>query len=325
MTANAQRVPGWLLPVSGAAVWGIAVATAGIDDLRGFAWSGALLVFAALVVVPLVLALAEGEGDSPTARQLLNLARMLQFPAALFLVVAVPLEQGGVALLLATPWVAVTVIAAFAGVAQIAGAKSRSIAEWCRAGGLVFFAVGGAWTAADRIGAFPLGFGMDIVQLTAVHFHYAGLALPVLAGCVLREFPNSRLGALAGLAVLFGVPLVAVGITCTQLGGGELVEVVVTVVLALGGIIVAVFQGRLAFAPGWPASSRILWAIAALSLAFGMTLALLYGFRSLAVPLPWLGIPWMRALHGTANAIGFCLCAAIGWRFAAARRRSAAD
>ncbi|HEY5551308.1 MAG TPA: YndJ family transporter [Opitutaceae bacterium] len=324
MNTNAPRIPEWLIPTAGGAVWGITVALSGVDDLRGFAWSGALLTFAALVVVPLVLRLADEEGDSAASRRLLKLAMALQFPAALLLAVSVATEQGFVALLLAAPWIAVTAEVALAGIAQVAGAKSRSVAGWCRAGGLVYFAVGGAWVAADRIGAFPLGFGMDIVQLTAVHFHYAGLALPVLAGCVLREFPRSRSASLAGFGVLAGVPMVAVGISCTQLGGSELVEVVVTTVLAISGMIVALFQARLALESRWPRASRILWAVAAVSLAFGMTLALLYGIRSLAVPLPWLGIPWMRALHGTANAIGFCLCAAIGWRLAAARRDSVA-
>jgi hypothetical protein len=30
--------------------------------------------------------------------------------------------------------------------------------------------------------------------------------------------------------------------------------------------------------------------------------------------LPWLNVPWMRALHGTANAIGFALVSVLAWR-----------
>ncbi|HUG10392.1 MAG TPA: YndJ family transporter, partial [Opitutaceae bacterium] len=181
-------------------------------------------------------------------------------------------------------------------------------------------AVGGAWVAVDRFGLAPLAFSVDIVQLTAVHFHFAGLALPVLAGCVLRETPRGPIATLAGICVLAGVPLVAIGITASQLGAGLLGEAFASAVLALGAMFVAFYQARLSLERRWPQLSRLLWAIAAVSLAFGMTLALLYGIRSLAMPLPWLGIPWMRALHGTANAIGFCLCATIGWRVAFRRR-----
>jgi hypothetical protein len=324
MNPEERRFPEWVKPVAGAAVWGITFALDGVDDLRGFAWSGALLTLAALVVVALVLRLAEAECDAPGARRLLNWAGLLQFPSAVLLAISVTMEQGTIAVALAGPWVAVTMLAASAGVARLLRPGRLAIAEWCVAVGLIFFAVGGAWVAADRLSWAPLGFSEDIVQLTAVHFHYAGLALPVLAGCVLRESPGGPIVTLAGICVLAGVPMVAIGITSSQLGAGLLGEAIASAVLALGGMLVALYQARLAFERQWSPLSRLLWAFAALSLGFGMTLALLYGIRSIAVPLPWLGIPWMRALHGTANAIGFCLCAAIGWRLAIAGRERAA-
>jgi hypothetical protein len=82
---------------------------------------------------------------------------------------------------------------------------------------------------------------------------------------------------------------------------------------------VAVLQLRLAAQDRWPMKVRTLWTVAGFSLLFGMSLALLYSARSYAMPLPWLDLPWMRALHGTANALGFALCGAVGWRLAAAK------
>jgi hypothetical protein len=49
-------------------------------------------------------------------------------------------------------------------------------------------------------------------------------------------------------------------------------------------------------------------------LFFAMLLALAYAMRAFAAPLPWLGLPQMRAMHGTLNALGFGLCGALGWR-----------
>ena len=43
-----------------------------------------------------------------------------------------------------------------------------------------------------------------------------------------------------------------------------------------------------------------------------VVLALLYGCRAY-FPLAWLDIPWMRAVHGTANALGFGLAGVLGW------------
>jgi hypothetical protein len=58
---------------------------------------------------------------------------------------------------------------------------------------------------------------------------------------------------------------------------------------------------------------RVLWAVTAVSLITGMFLAALYGSRHL-LPLEWLTIPWMRALHGTANSLGFALSALLAWK-----------
>jgi hypothetical protein len=44
-----------------------------------------------------------------------------------------------------------------------------------------------------------------------------------------------------------------------------------------------------------------------------MFLAALYGSRQL-LPLEWLTIPWMRALHGTVNSLGFALSALLAWK-----------
>jgi len=61
-----------------------------------------------------------------------------------------------------------------------------------------------------------------------------------------------------------------------------------------------------------PTRIRLLWGVAALSLFFSMVLAALYGARYY-LPMSWLDIPWMRALHGTANAFGFGLAGLVGW------------
>jgi uncharacterized membrane protein len=61
---------------------------------------------------------------------------------------------------------------------------------------------------------------------------------------------------------------------------------------------------------------RALWVISAASLGASMVLAALYGSR-FYLPVAWLDIPWMRALHGTANALGFGLAGLWGWTLAA--------
>jgi hypothetical protein len=303
----------------GGAVW-LVSAIWQVSDLRSFTWSSALLSFAALVLVPLVLDLAGEKDEVGIPRRLLDWSRLLHMPAAVLLTVGCLFEPGFVAAGLALPWVALTGFLALAGAVRIAQDGFAPLWRLCRDAGLVMIAVGGAWTLADRFALHPLGFGTEIVQLTAVHFHYAGLVLPVITACVLREHPGWRIGNLAGWGVLAGVPLVAIGITSTQLGGGTAGEQLSALVLAPSAIIVAVLQLRLAFTGGRTRLVQALWVGAGMSLLFGMTLALLYAARGHALPLPWLDIPWMRALHGTTNALGFAGCGALGWSLA--RRRS---
>src|SRR5256885_1534113 len=69
----------------------------------------------------------------------------------------------------------------------------------------LYWLVGAGWLALARFGLRPLGFSPEIVLATAVHFHFAGVLLPVL---VLRS-TGPRLVP----PVLLGVPLVALGIT----------------------------------------------------------------------------------------------------------------
>ena len=90
-------------------------------------------------------------------------------------------------------------------------------------------------------------------------------------------------------------------------------ELVAALLMAVSGMAVAVVHVWLALQDRWPVVVQCLWMVAGCSLFAGMLLAALYGVRSVFAPWPWLDIPWMRALHGTINALGFGLCGTLGW------------
>jgi hypothetical protein len=156
-----------------------------------------------------------------------------------------------------------------------------------------------------------LAFSDEIVMLTAVHFHYAGFALPVLCGLAATKRPGP-LAMTAVLGVVTGVPLTAVGITLSQLGIGVGVETVSTWITAGAGLLTAVLYFRLFFDSRSRLAVRALWGITAVTLTIGMILAASYGSRGI-IQLDWLTIPWMRAVHGTANSLGFALSGLLGW------------
>ncbi|MCB9081677.1 MAG: YndJ family transporter [Lewinellaceae bacterium] len=164
-----------------------------------------------------------------------------------------------------------------------------------------YLPVGALWWLADRWGWFPFGFDPTIGLLTAAHFHYAGFALPWLTAVVLPQAPGvvTRWGA--GL-VIGGIGMVAIGILGTQWGFPYWIEMIAVTLLVAGAWVSAWGFARRSFQE--KDTPAILWRIAALSLLAGMGLALLYGWRVL-FPVPGLTIPWMYALHGTLNALGF--------------------
>jgi hypothetical protein len=274
------------------------------------------LAAAPLTIVPL----ARGLFDTHVFASQRGVARLLadrriSLGAAALLAVAVALPPGAASALLAVPW-AFFVLAlatdAFlrtrsdrAGVTTAIGARAAH----------VFLAVGGGWAFASCAGWTPFGFEEPIVRLTAVHFHYAGFALPAVAVHVAAT-NRTRLATKTMLGVVLGVPLVAIGIVLRTTA----VELVATSVLAAVAIALVTLQLqaaiRLTSTPAMRRAASLL-TISAVSLATSMTLAVVYAAgRHRGEPI--LDIPQMAATHGLLNAVGFALCGLIGWRMASA-------
>lgn len=285
-----------------------------VPDLRYGAWGEALLLLAAWVVMPVLLDLLRDQGDDALTTRLFAIVQGLQLGAAIALLLAFSLAPGWLASLASVPWVSVLLMLAIIGLRRMRNRGFHPVALACRDFGLIYSAVGGAWLLADRVGLRPLGFDPSIVLLTAVHFHYAGLLLPALTGFALAALDRPERFSFVGVGVIAGVPAVAIGITATQLGWDPRVEVGAALVMGLSGLAAAMIHLRLAMQTQWRNGARALWLVAGLSLATGMVLALLYGVRSFFHPFPWLDIPWMRALHGSVNALGFGVCGLLGWR-----------
>lgn len=295
----------------GAAVW-VAVVLVARPAPFATAWIRVLLLFAPLVLVPLALdlVLARWGAGAATARRL----RVGQLATALLLAGSFLLRPGPAAAALALPWLALTAAIAALGLRRLLRRGPRPLAEAVIDLGAAYLAVGGAWTLADRLAYQPLGFATAIVALTAVHFHYAGFLLPLVTGLAVRR-TGSATARLAGVGVVVAVPLVAAGITTTQLARGVVVEAAAALLMAASGMLAAWLHLRLAARGTAPAVARGLWAISGLSLAAGMVLAALYGARFF-LSVPGLDVGWMQVSHGPLNAFGFGLAGVLGWRLA---------
>jgi hypothetical protein len=305
-----------------------------------------LLLLAPFVTVPLaLLATARAAaGDARPPPVLWRAACVVGPPAAALLAASLRLLPGRTAGALAAPWIATTGILALLGLQRrLRGGVARALVpfeEACIDAGHAYLAIGGAWLAIERFGLAVLGFGPTIALLTAVHFHYAGFAAPIIAGLAGRTLlagagaaagtaagpastsasaaasspasasapaPSPRLRrayfAAAG-AVALGPPLIAAGITVSPL-----LEVAAAFALAAGLLLFcALLVLRVAPALGRAGHpvARALLTLAGTALVVTMAAACAYALGEFQGRV-YLGIPRMAEIHGAANALGFSL------------------
>jgi hypothetical protein len=223
------------------------------------------------------------------------------------------------AALLALPWLVARLFVVKDVAMECHRTSLPSAATACVHAAAVFPAIGAAWIVAHRANWTPWGFDPLIVLLTAAHFHHAGFTLPLMAGLNARDNPGcwTRFSC---VAILLGVPLVAVGITCTHLGVLKFVEPFGVAVLVLGALGVAVSQIRRGLERQRSILTRIGFVISGVSLFAAMFLALGFGLRYV-IPNFALTMPQMWAIHGTLNAFGFGLCGILAWRGAVSPRQ----
>lgn len=278
-----------------------------------------LLVLSPLVLVPLLLAALAEERESS---QLMRALSWAQLPCALPLPLALSFEPGAFALLSCLPWAGWTALAAVEGLRRVAamlrrgGLRGLYDAELAIAAGLGFPVIGSGWLLCDRLALEPLGFSPLIVLLTAVHFHHAGLTLPLSAGLLGRAMGSPERGAPrqdlarepwrgAAVVVVIAVPLVAIGITASPL-----LEVIAAGITAAAAIVVGVGMLRrstcLAFIPA------LLSALSGSCLLAAMLFAASYALGEYR-GAPWPDIASMIQLHGAVNALGFGLLGAWAW------------
>lgn len=280
-----------------------------------------MLLFGVLVIAPLGLPLVERE--SSTAHQL---ARSAYLPAALVAAGSFAVEEGWAAAALIAPLLAVAGLFALGGLAVLWPIRRTAWPHLVAVSSLAYLAGAAGWLAVSRLGARPLNLPNEIVELTAVHFLFAGFGATSIGACVLsgREQegrPRKWLAEGAALGLPGGTALVAAGFSLVPV-----LQVVGAVVLALSLFVLAwliliAAQGR-----RLPANARVFLVVAAGSVVIAMALALQYAFGQ-RYGTPALSIQSMVRTHGLLNGFGFTLGGLLGWRLTGVRgwRRSASS
>lgn len=294
-----------------------------------------LLAAGPVVVAGLGLTVAERVlGDRTPAPVLL--ARRAQPVGALAAVVALAMPEGRGAGAVAALWLAVCVCATVGGVSLVGRVASGDalavdIVRWplalvTLAVALGYLSVGGAWLVISRLGLHPFDLSSDIVRLTAVHFHYAGFGMSVLAatGLAGADWMASRVALTMGsVTAIAGPPIVAVGfVTGSALAqvGGAVVVTAAAWAVAFGTFLLATSSSQARVVPSWERGlaqwvGRILLVVSALSPLVPMLLAMQWALAQ-HVDVPALSIRDMANTHGVLNGVGFVIAGLAGWLLA---------
>jgi len=290
-----------LIALGGAWLLAVAAASAGIISLS---LVDQVVLFAIAVVLPLAIG-----------------GRAWWWAAAAGAALAGFLAPVGPAGLLACPFLVVA-LARLGKSIRAAGPP----AAWRLVGGAevlatAYAAVAAVFLVQSRFGLEPLDLHEPIIELTAVHYSFAGTAALVLAAHALDHAAGRWRPVAVSAVVLTAAapPVVAAGFVTN----GAVPQVGGAILMTLGVWLTATLQLRHAVAFRRHAGRAGLLVVSGLAVWAPMVLAVAWAAGQ-HWDLPVLSIRDMARTHGLANAFAFCLCGLLARRLEApATRRDA--
>ncbi|MEK4566212.1 YndJ family protein [Alkalihalobacillus sp. FSL R5-0424] len=221
------------------------------------------------------------------------------------------IEMGVLSAALAFCWLLYTCWIACIGIARASTRGFVRMEENAIDSAYVYMALGGVWLFMSQAGIEGLPFSPVIVLLTAVHFHYSSLIVPVVAGLLGRYAFHHKVnihgyGLLSGLLIL-GPLLVGIGIT---IGGLADLLFVGIYVLAMFWLAFETFRVLMKIRQYRVAHVFILLA-SVISIA-AMVLSALYS-AGVSLGTTLIAIDQMVLYHGYAQAFGYSFLLLVGW------------
>jgi len=295
-----------LTAAGGLVVWVlVAIVARRVDDAT-LDLPAVLLLFGQLVIVPLGVGLM-GDGGPPVVAALQRGGRAGIRVGSVAALAASLMQRGELAAAVGALYLLPVLAIGVAGLLRGIANGLPGPADWARliAGG--YLVVGAVFFVIHRQGIAFAGMPEHILQLTAVHFHFTGFGLMLMAGALARR--SARTGGI-------GVALLAAGMLVTPIG-----FLTVPPVQALGAILV--FAAMLVIGVGTVISLGRVGSGAARRLLFVSSvfpwlvggMAAVYAVSE-ALGSPVIPLIVMAAVHGVFAAIGVVFCGLLGWRLA---------
>ncbi len=274
-----------------------------------------LLAMALVLVVPLGLSMFRW--SDPQAERLRALAAKAAPYAGLAAALSLFLGDGqgadNVNAFLSSAWLAVCVAIGISAAAEVLRTRPSVVEAYLPIAACAYLVAGAVWLVLFQADVRPMDLPIERVELTTVHFYYAGFAAPVLAAQAarwLRALPGKwdRLAAFSGLGVLLAMAMVVAGIS-----GSPLMEVEGSIIMALS--LVAIAAGTTLISFRLPVAPRVLLLISSASVWVAMVLAVQYAFGQYTVSGE-VSVRDMARTHGVLTLV-FAACGLLGWKLAA--------
>jgi hypothetical protein len=201
---------------------------------------------------------------------------------------------------------------AISAVAQIARVRPGRPEGYLPIASCLYLVISAVWLVMFQADVRPMDLPEEIIELTAVHFLFAGFAAPIMAAQAarwLRALPGrwDRLAAYAGMVVVLAMVLVAAGIT-----GSALLEMEGSVLMAFA--LIAIAAGTTLIAWRLPVLPRALLIISSAAVWISMVLAVQYAIGQYLV-IGGLSVRDMARTHGVLNVV-FTVFGLAGWKLA---------
>ncbi|WP_046227304.1 YndJ family transporter [Paenibacillus dauci] len=268
------------------------------------------LLFAAFIIVPLVILLLKYDEKSPIQRTIYTAMKLFQFPAALLVLVSMMstnnwgFEGTAIPGALSLGWLLLTLLLCLYGIANIVIHKGK-IAEIAIGAGLVYFFIGGIWFTLYQYQWTLFQANPDTHALSSVHFHFSSAIVPIFIGMLGRIMTKKSWYPWVVAIDIIGPILIAIGMIFSKP-----IEYIGVTLFACNIAIYTTYL--LTYLKRNPLYKKAAVFLVLSCLAF-YTIAVVSMFYPLLKRKFDLTILDFIPIYGALHAFGFVLCGLIGW------------
>ncbi|WP_028559671.1 YndJ family transporter [Paenibacillus pinihumi] len=306
-----QMMKSWIVPVIPGGI--ITILIFYLDYFQ-FELVEKFLLFAAFVIVPLVILLLNHDEKNTHQRMIYAAIKLLQFPAALLALASVMSSKmwglGSTAIpgTLSLGWLLLTFLICIYGLTTIINHEGRT-AEIAIGAGLVYFFIGGIWFTLYQYQFNLFQANPATHALSSVHFHFSSAIVPIFIGVLGRIMTKKTWYPWVVAIDIIGPILIAIGMIFSKP-----IEYIGVTLFACNIVIYTTYLLTYLRRNSLHNKATFFLVLSCIAFYSVVVLSIFYPLLKNKFSLTILDfIP----IYGTLHAFGFVLCGLIGWVYMA--------